>query len=49
MVNTIYSYIHNCMMFLPQPWNVALIGMLGFVFADGLIGIIDRAWRVIGR
>lgn len=39
----------NCLSFLPVGWNTMIIGVLGFVFADGLVGIIDRAWRIIGR
>ena len=49
MAQTIYLYIMRCIEWLPNTWIALIIGFLGLASADALVGIIDRAWRLIGR
>lgn len=49
MAEVIWSYIQLCLDWMPENWNLLAMGMLGLVFADDIVGMIDRAWRLIGR
>lgn len=49
MATRIYTYISECISWLPSSWITLVIGMLGLTAASALVGIIDKAWRLLGR
>lgn len=49
MALKIYQYVSDCISWLPNQWIALIIGMLGLASAEALFGLIDRAWRIIGR
>lgn len=49
MVEHVVSFINSCISFLPYEFEAVIIGFIGYVAADGLVGVVSRAWRILGR
>ena len=49
MVSKIYEFIQACWSWMPVSFVVMLTTLICIKFGDSLLGIIDRAWRILGR
>lgn len=49
MVTTAINYMEMCLKWLPQSWINIVMGFFGLMIATAIAGVIDKAWRLIGR
>lgn len=49
MVAKLLDFINMSWQWLPINFVGALTALICFKFADSMLGIIDRAWRILGR
>lgn len=49
MVAKIYKFIMDCWSWIPSYLVVCLTALVCFKFGDSILGLVDRAWRIIGR
>lgn len=49
MVTKIYTFLRMTWAWMPVEFIVALTALICFKFADSVLGLVDRAWRIIGR
>ena len=45
----IYKYIDTCLKWLPTEFYLIFLGLVSIRFADTLLGIVNRAWKAVGR
>lgn len=49
MVLKLVNFMKMTWAWMPTEFIVAISALVCFKFADSFMGIVDRAWRIIGR
>lgn len=48
-VDLVYKYIRVCLSWLPSSFYVLFTGLVFIRFGDSILGIVNRAWKLVGR
>ena len=49
MARVMYNFISNCWGWIPTQVFGLLAAFILIAFGDSVLGLVDRAWRVIGK
>lgn len=48
-VDKLFNYIQLCLSWLPPSFYAIFGALVAVKFGDALLGVITRAWKVLGR
>lgn len=48
-LDLLFNYIKLCLSWLPTSFYMIFTALVFVKFGDSLLGVITRAWKVIGR
>lgn len=49
MVQGLYTFLYNCWSWIPVEVYALFTVFILITFGDCILGLLDRAWRVLGR
>lgn len=49
MADYIVDFIRLSLSWLPSGFFAIFVALIGIKFADSILGVINRAWKVVGR
>lgn len=49
MADYIIDFVNLSLSWLPSSFFSIFVALIGIKFADSILGVINRAWKVVGR